>query len=301
MGVTTGRSTALRMWPQWMAALGRPEVQIQGVDFRLHDEPARYGRLVQHVKDDPLALGALVTTHKIDLLDAARDLFDELSPHARLCGEVSSIAKRGGRLVGHATDPEAGGISLDAILGEGYFGRTGGEVLCFGAGGSATALALHLMCKPHAADQPRRCTVVNRSQARLDRLAAMIAQMETDIDFRLICNADPAANDRLMAALPDGSLVVNATGMGKDIPGSPVTGDGLFPHRGVAWELNYRGELDFLQQARSQQASRGLTVEDGWHYFLLGWTQVIQHVLDIEIDEVTCGRLAEIAATLRGN
>jgi shikimate dehydrogenase len=40
--------------------------------------------------------------------------------------------------------------------------------------------------------------------------------------------------------------------MGKDSPGSPVTGQGLFPDHGVAWEFNYRGELVFLHQALAQ-------------------------------------------------
>ena len=69
--------------------------------------------------------------------------------------------------------------------------------------------------------------------------------------------------------------------------------------RGIAWELNYRGELDFLHQARRQQAERQLRVEDGWLYFLHGWTQVISHVLDLRIDAATFDRLAAEAASLR--
>ena len=53
--------------------------------------------------------------------------------------------------------------------------------------------------------------------------------------------------------LPPASLVINATGMGKDLPGSPITDRGLFPMRGIAWELNYRGELQFLHQALAQR------------------------------------------------
>ena len=67
----------------------------------------------------------------------------------------------------------------------------------------------------------------------------------TDIAFEYICNQDAARNDAIMAALPAGSIVINATGMGKDRPGSPITDAGLFPVRGIAWEFNYRGELDF--------------------------------------------------------
>jgi len=42
------------------------------------------------------------------------------------------------------------------------------------------------------------------------------------------------------------SIVINATGMGKDTTDSPIINEGLFPKHGIAWEFNYRGELDFM-------------------------------------------------------
>jgi shikimate 5-dehydrogenase len=106
-------------------------------------------------------------------------------------------------------------------------------------------------------------------------------------------------NDRLLAALPSSSLVVNGTGMGKDIPGSPVSDAATFPERGLVWELNYRGELDFLQQARRQEQARGLTVEDGWRYFVHGWTAAIEEVFDVEITGAVLDELARLALPLR--
>lgn len=300
IGVTTGHSSSRGMFPVWMEALGRPEVVLEGIDLPIHAEPERYRQVVAQIKYDPLSLGGLVTTHKIDLLEAARDMFDELGPYAQRIGEVSSISKRDGRLIGRATDPVAGGLSLAAILGEGYFSRTGGEVLCLGAGGSAAALSHYLIDRPRPEDRPRRMVVVNRSPGRLERLRRMVEQEHTDIQFEYIQNQDPARNDALMAALPPGSLVINATGMGKDTPGSPVTGAGLFPLDGIAWELNYRGRLDFMRQALAQKAARRLTVEDGWRYFIHGWAQVIGHVLHLEIDEAMLNHLAELAAQARG-
>ena len=130
-----------------MEALGRPEVVLEGIDLEIHAAPDRYREVVAHIKGEPLALGGVVTTHKIDLLAAASDLFDGLGPYAQATGEVSSMAKENGRLIGRATDPVAGGLSLDAILGQGYFGRSGGHLLLLGAGGSAVALTLHLLRK----------------------------------------------------------------------------------------------------------------------------------------------------------
>ena len=289
----------MRVFPRWMETLGRGEVVIEGVDMALHDDPANYRRVVQHITDDPLSLGGLVTTHKIDLLDACWDLFDNLGPDAEFLGEVSSISKQDGQLCGHATDPTAGGKSLNSIIAPGYFGQTGGEVLCFGAGGSAAALAFHLINQPNSADRPERMTIVNRSRPRLERLEAKVNALETDIQFAYILNEDPDQNDQIMAQLPTRSLVVNATGMGKDRPGSPITDAGLFPEKGIAWEYNYRGALDFYHQALAQRKRQNLTVEDGWTYFLHGWTQVIEHVLHVKIDSEQFAALSRIAVEVR--
>ena len=299
IGVTTARSKIMTVFPLWATALGRPEVVIEGVDLKIHAAADIYRGVVAHIKGDPLSLGALVTTHKIDLLQAARDLFDDIDPYARLCGEVSSISKRDGRLEGHAKDPISSGLSLDALLGRSYFDRTGGHVLCFGAGGSAVAIALHLINQRDPGDRPERFVVVNRSAGRLDHLKAMVEHLSTDILFNYVHNQDPGRNDDLMGRMPPGSVVINATGMGKDTPGSPITGAGLFPANGIAWELNYRGELDFMHQALAQRERRGLRVEDGWLYFLHGWTQVIAQVFHIDLDQPAFDRLAEIAETAR--
>lgn len=299
VGVSTAQSSIMKVFPAWMDALDRPEVTIQGVDHALHDDPARYRETVTRIKDDPRALGALVTTHKIDLYEAAHDLFDDLDPSASLTGEISCISKRDGRLVGHAKDPLTSGLSLDAVIGEDYFGLTGGHVLTFGAGGTGRAIALHLITRERPQDRPRRFVMVNRSQDRLDTVRSMVEALDSDIEFEYVRSDDAETNDALMGALPSHSIVVNSTGMGKDRPGSPVTDAGLFPADGRVWEVNYRGSLDFWHQAMRQQASRGLTVEDGWRYFLHGWTQHVAEVLDLSLDEHVFSQLTTLAAILR--
>jgi shikimate dehydrogenase len=299
IGVTTSKSSIMNVFPLWMKEMGYPDVVLQGLDLKIHDEADVYMRAVTQIKYDPKSVGALVTTHKIDLLNAASDLFDNLDPYARLCGEISSISKRGEKLIGHAKDPISCGASMDDLLGDGYFGRTNGHVLCFGAGGSGISAALHLINKAKPSDRPKRFVVVNRSQGRLDHMQAMIAKLDTDIEIEYIQNSDPSINDGLMADQPDYSLVINATGMGKDTPGSPVTNVGLFPRYGIAWDFNYRGELDFMHQALAQREERRLIVEDGWLYFLHGWTQVISEVLDHDISPEIFQQLENIANMVR--
>jgi shikimate 5-dehydrogenase len=299
IGVTTGKSSIMKVFPLWARELGHPEIVIEGIDLKIHGQPEAYRQAVAQIKYDPQSLGALVTTHKIDLLTAARDMFEYLDPYAKICGEVSCISKEDGRLEGHAKDPITAGLSLDAIIGEDYFGHTGGEVLCFGAGGSAIATLLHLINKKKAGDRPKRFVLVNRSAGRLEGARQMVSGQKTDIQVEYICNADPVKNDAIMAAIPPASIVINATGMGKDTPGSPVTNQGLFPVNGIAWEFNYRGELDFMHQALAQTESRMLKVEDGWLYFVHGWTQVVAQVLHIDLTPAVFSKLEAAAATVR--
>ncbi len=299
IGVTTGQSSINKVFPLWMEEMNRPEVVLEGIDHAIHDDPEAYRHSVAQIKYDANSLGALVTTHKIDLYDAAKEMFDYFDSYAQITGEVSCIAAKNGRLEGYAKDPITAGLSMDHIVGENYFGRTGGYVLIFGAGGSSVATVLHLMNKEHAGDRPEKIVVVNRSQPRLDHMGKMVNSLGTDIEMEYVKNEDPERNDEMMARLPEGSIVINATGMGKDIPGSPITDDGLFPRNGIAWEFNYRGELDFMHQALRQVESRNVTVEDGWVYFVHGWSQVIGEVLDIEITDELFERLSKAAASTR--
>jgi hypothetical protein len=154
-------------------------------------------------------------------------------------------------------------LSLDAFIAPGYFRETGGEVLCFGAGGSAIATLLHLINKPEVRDRPRRFILVNRSAGRLEHARQMVGGLRTDIQIEYVLNADPAQNDRQMASLPPHSVVINATGMGKDSPGSPITWESQFPLHGVAWEFNYRGELDFLHLDAGGGAGAALRPDAG--------------------------------------
>jgi shikimate 5-dehydrogenase len=299
IGVTTSKSSIMKVFPEWMKDLGRPEVVIEGIDLKIHDTPENYRTAVAQIKYDPNSLGALVTTHKIDLYNAARDMFEYFDPYAEICGEISSISKLEGRLEGHAKDPLSSGASLDHILDEGYFGRTGGDVLSFGAGGSAIATLLHLINKIDPADRPKRFIFVNRSQGRLDHAMEMVSKLSTDIEVEYICNSDPAKNDLLLESMKPYSVIINATGMGKDTPGSPITWEGRFPEHSIAWEFNYRGELDFMHQALAQVESREVKVEDGWVYFLYGWTHVVAQVLHFDLTPAVFNRLAETADRVR--
>ena len=301
IGVTTAKSSIMKVFPEWAKALNLGDCEIKGMDFKQHDESTLYREAVAFIKNDPLSLGALVTTHKLDLLKACRDQFERLDPLAEMMHEISSISKDGGQLVGHAKDPITSGLSLDAFLPANHWAKTGAEALLLGAGGSSIALSWHMMKKEHGANRPSKIIVTNRSQGRLDEIKAFHKSLNAGVavEYHLCPTAE--INDAVCARLKPGSLVVNATGLGKDAPGSPLTGTAVFPLDGFAWEFNYRGELVFLDQARAQAKTRRLTVEDGWIYFIHGWTRVIAEVFHVNIP--TAGpefdRLSQIAGATR--
>jgi len=305
IGVTTSQSSIMRLFPQWAEIVGLHQAQLVGVDLPLHAQPERYRLAIAQIKDDPLSLGALVTTHKIDLLDATFDMFNSLDRYAQLCHEVSCIVKRDGDhdqsgLYGYAKDPINSGLALQQFIEPGYWSRSGAEVLCLGSGGSGTAITVNLLTLSEAGNRPRRLVIVSRNQPALDKLRMIVEQLPATIEINYILNEDPRKNDQLMAELPPGSLVINATGMGKDRPGSPITDEGVFPMHGIAWELNYRGKLDFMHQAQAQQEQRHLNVQDGWHYFIISWVDHIAEVFHVRVTSEQFDHLAEKAMIIRG-
>ena len=302
IGVTTAKSSIMKVFPAWADYLGLKNACIKGIDFKLHDDPGAYRAAVEFIRDDPLSLGALVTTHKIDLFHACRDLFDITDRHASLMDETSCISKRDGKLVCHAKDPISSGLAIDGFLGEGYFARTGADLFSMGAGGSTIALTWHLMRGDRGADIPARIVVSNRSRHRLDEIRRIHEQVESNVAVEYVLAPTAADNDAVLKSLRPGSLVINATGLGKDAPGSPLSDAAVFPEGSVVWDLNYRGDLVFLDQARNQEAGRGLQVEDGWTYFLHGWTQVIAEVfhVDIPTSGPSFDRISDIAREAAG-
>ncbi len=300
-GVTTEHSISRRMFPHWAEILGLGDAQLVGVNLPINGPPELYRQAVYQIKHDPLSLGAVITTHKISTLNAARDLFDMLTAEAQLTQEVSSVYKRGGKLIGHAVDPITSGQSMQQFIPAGYWNHTRAHILCLGAGGSAVAIAVYLARSLPQDDRPARVTFVNRTMPRMQNLQQLVNNQlpGSGIDFEFVENSDPTVNDRLMCSLPPGSMVINATGMGKDTPGSPITDAAIFPQNGIAWELNYRGELDFLHQAERQIEQRQLTVVDGWYYFLAGWSMIVGQIFDVDITPALFSELAQAAAQLR--
>jgi shikimate 5-dehydrogenase len=222
IGVTTGASSILRVFPRWARALGLGDCELNGIDLPPRAPAEDFRAIVRFLKDDPLSVGALVTTHKLDVVAAAGDLINGLDPYAAALREVSCLSKSGSRLLGHAKDPVSSALALAAMLPEGHWRRTGAAGFVIGAGGAALAIICCLAEAERGVDRPARLVVSDRDPARLADIAATHRRLGLDLPIRYVHAASDAENAAVLPALPPHSLVINASGIGKDAPGSPL-------------------------------------------------------------------------------
>lgn len=281
VGVSTAASSIHSIFPDWVLLAGVPDSVVVGVDIALNSPPDSYRAVIRQILHDTEARGALVTTHKVHIYTHARDLFTDFNADAEKLEEISCIVRRENRFSGLAIDTLTSGLALSAILDTEPFR---GHALILGAGGAGLALAVHLL-REH---QPARVVLTDLSSARVD-------QVRQKVTAECVLVSGPAGNDRLLESLPSGSLIVNATGMGKDRPGSPITPEARFPAGSAAWDFNYRGELLFLEYARAQR----VRAFDGWEYFLHGWSQIMARVLGFELTPALFTSMRQTAAPLR--
>jgi shikimate dehydrogenase len=136
----------------------------------------------------------LTIPHKVRVLR----FLDEVRPDAALMGAVNTVVRVEGRLVGENTD----GKGFLRALRERKVEVKGKRVVLLGAGGAARAIAVELALAGAA-----ELVVVNRSQARGEELAELLAQ-KTPARAELVRWEGPYA-------LPPGTdILVNATSIG---------------------------------------------------------------------------------------
>lgn len=283
VAVDTAGSMVHRAMPLWQPLLPAP-CRVRGVDVELDAGDEAYVGLLEAMRRDERVAGAVVSVHKVALFRAGRAQFAHVDPIATACEEVNAVRREGSSLHGWARDPISVGRVVDRIWPEGY----GHEVICLGAGGTARALSYHL----HATRPQVRFVCAERDGAALVELARLARE---PVAGRL--GGGPW--DELVSNAPPRSLIVDATGMGKDRPGSPTSDRLVFPPGAVVWELNYRGDLRFLAQARRQAHDAGLEVHDGWLLFCHGWAAALSAVLGLPDAPELGDRFEEAARVVR--
>jgi shikimate dehydrogenase len=251
--------------------------------------------------------GAVITAHKLRLYRACAQDLQRRDWLADVTHEINALAT-GPVLGGYARDALSLARVLPALIGSaGAASARDLHVLCLGAGGAATALllALHLDTDPGGdgaasprprADPPASVTFTDVDRRALDDLRAVAGRAGIAASrLSFIRVREPAESDALVAGLPSPALVINATGLGKDAAGSPVTGAARFAPAALAWDLNYRGDLVFLRQA----AAAGATAMDGWDYFVAGWAGGLTAIAETPFTTELLSRFAEAAAPHR--
>ena len=235
--------------------LGLADAVIKGVDF---PPPCARGRVSlggRIPEERPVSLGALVTTHKIDLYHACLDQFDAIDRHARLHGrdELPVEARRPARLPRQG--PDLFGPGARRLPARSPFRADRRRGVLDGRRWVDDRAHLASHATGPRRDRPTRIVVSNRSPARLEEIRRIHAELGSGVPTEYVLAAPtPRDNDAVLASFEPGSLVINATGLGKDAPGSPADRRRRgFPNTRIAWDLNYRGELVFLDQARAQQ------------------------------------------------
>jgi shikimate dehydrogenase len=282
VGADTSGSAVHRLFPLWMAALG-VDAELVGVDLPVSSNRERYRRLVERLAADDEVVGAVITSHKLSLFDSCADLFDDFDHYAAVAREANCLWKHGTRLGAGARDPHALAAVFAEMVPPTYWRDHAADLLCLGSGGAATAIALTLVVElPLRQPDFRARARIVFADVRTERLAALqvtigrIGATGAVVDY--LFSRDQSTSDDALSRLSPHSLVINATGVGKDVRGSPISDAAAFPLDGLVWDLNYRGELQFLEQARGQQRERRLQLHDGWRYFLHGWFQALSAI-----------------------
>ncbi|PZF80837.1 shikimate dehydrogenase [Jiangella anatolica] len=281
VGVATGGSRSHDAFPAWAATLSRPDWTLRGLDLPPTTPAPAYVELVEAIAANPRVAGAVVTSHKLRLHRAATGRFRRTDALTTLMHEVNTLVRAGDGVDAHARDP----LALAAVLRD---RPAPGDVVVYGAGGAGTALLLALTLDVEAtlaAGAPvrggrHRVTVLDTDEAAL-------AALRTTAERCGVTDRLTLLDARTPAPIPPRALVVNATGLGKDRPGSPLPPGAVLPATATAWDFNYRGDLTFLADARAS----GVAAVDGWDYFVAGWGAALTAIAGRPL---TAGLLAEL-------
>jgi len=298
-GVTTGKSFINRLFPVWAGVVSLQDACLMGIDIPLNDAPESYHKVVRFMKEEELAKGSVVTSHKMNIFKHAKDVFDVFGTYADALGEVSCISKRNGKLHGDALDPVTSGLSLDNIVGPTHWSEhIDAQMIILGSGGSALATTMNLLRRPEN-ERPAKIIITGRTEWKVDHVRDLLAPMDNGEIVECVWTPKPEEQDGLVIQAPPHSVVANSTGMGKDRPGSPLSDAVVFPENGVVWDYNFRGDLKFLVQGKAQAEKRNLIVEDGWRYFLHGWSQHLAQIFHFSLNNDLFAELKRTAEELR--
>lgn len=178
-----------------------------GLDWRYVPLPVHPGTVEEAVRG-AAALGFrgfnVTVPHKCAVMAA----LDEIAPEAAAVGAVNTVVI--GRNEGRATHLTGYNTDISGFLGSlraGSFEPEGGAAVVVGAGGAARSVVYGLMSAGM-----ERITILNRTQARAERLARESHAMCLHREVKL--KGAGLTRDLLVAATERADLLVNATTVG---------------------------------------------------------------------------------------
>ena len=185
-------------------------------------------------------------------------LADRRTPRAEAAGAVNTLAFAADGILGDNTDGAGLVRDLAANLGCPPGGR---RILLLGAGGATRGALLPLLDS-----RPARLTIANRTVAKAEALAALLAARAGD------CVLDACGFDALAGRRFD--LVINATAasLADELPPLPP---GLYAEGALAYDMMYgRDPTRFMRAALADGAARaadglGMLVEQAAESFTL--------------------------------
>lgn len=296
IGVDTHNSAIMKIFPLWCEEFGIKNVDLVGYNIEIQGTKKKYQEVIKHLKKYENAKAVIVTSHKINFVYHAKKLFDFFDEYAQLLEEVSCISKRNKKIWGFAKDPIASRMALESFLPYNYWkNNQNAQVLIMGAGGSGLALSVALIKVNDSLNVPAKIILTDIKPESIMHSKTVHSKIKNNVNIDyVIANANDT-NSKIIEKMPSGSLIVNATGLGKDSPGSPIISELVFPYKGYIWDFNYRGDLNFIYQAKSQAKKRNLFIEDGWNYFIYGWILIFKDEFNINITDEKINILKFIA------
>jgi shikimate dehydrogenase len=297
LGISTGGSVARRAFEGWMRLLGA-DFALERVDLPAGAPAQSYRQLMDRIRSEAFA-GLTVTAHKTALFEHAGDLLDGVDEPARIASEISVIYSNAHEFRGTIIEPKSIAATLTELGGDSAMTLDTADVVVLGAGGTAVSLVMCLTEQAWPASaRPRRIHFVDTSPQRLAHVAALSNAWPPSLETRTILSEGEVSLADL-GPLPAKSLIVNATGLGKDRPGSPISLPTSWPLGAKVWDLNYRGDLLMPQAARDAEASSAVHAYDGWNLFINGWAEGLSKIMGRSIDQTERAAMNEHARTLR--
>jgi shikimate dehydrogenase len=277
LGASASRSHVHAYFPHWASILGE-DATISSYELPIGAPPDAYSEFGEFLLRDAENIGCVITNHKLDAYRLCLDFHFPLEPTSRALEVVSCMRRANGSLIGNAEEVQAVDRAIQTIC----WRRDGGqfsEVIIFGAGGAGRALAYSIARRVHI-HHIAKITVTDTNPHRIADLARLANDWATRIPIRAALVGHGTTNDDIVEAAISPALIINATGLGKDFEGSPVSSSLVFPTGSTLWDLNYRGDLEYLAHGRAQS---DVSTHSGFELFVSSWIEALSYIFAVPV------------------